>query len=271
MREFYADRIERRLAAHVENWDEIKLARRAYSPKDLEAMNINLVGGDPYGGACALDQFFLWHPFKSSVDPLHLRVQRLPHRRLDPSRPRPGAASPASCSRRRFADVRPHGMSMEQRFSGQIMQRDADPAARQPTLGEIGINQFAPYLMNPTVDAEGYVWNALVYDGRVVRYDPDGKIDREIEMPVKKVTSVMFWGPNLDILFVTSMAKTPTVALSRRRCLLKRVFSRSTIWAFEVFQNPYFCGLASSGAQIPCDASWKVMATTKGTTQVEAA
>ena len=68
MRESYADRIERRLAAHIENWAEIKLARRAYSPTDLEAMNINLVGGDPYGGACALDQFFLWRPFKSSVN-----------------------------------------------------------------------------------------------------------------------------------------------------------------------------------------------------------
>jgi phytoene dehydrogenase-like protein len=68
MRESYADRIERRLAAHIENWAEIKLARRAYSPADLESMNINLVGGDPYGGACALDQFFLWRPFKSSVN-----------------------------------------------------------------------------------------------------------------------------------------------------------------------------------------------------------
>ena len=28
-------------------------------------------------------------------------------------------------------------------------------------------------------------------------------------MPVKKVTSVMFGGPNLDILYVTSMAKPP--------------------------------------------------------------
>jgi phytoene dehydrogenase-like protein len=68
MRESYADRIERRLAAHIENWAEIKLARRAYSPADLESMNINLVGGDPYGGACALDQSFLWRPFKSSVN-----------------------------------------------------------------------------------------------------------------------------------------------------------------------------------------------------------
>jgi phytoene dehydrogenase-like protein len=68
VREAYADRIERRLAARIENWARIKLARRAYSPTDLEAMNINLVGGDPYGGACALDQFFLWRPFKSSVN-----------------------------------------------------------------------------------------------------------------------------------------------------------------------------------------------------------
>ncbi|MCM2505302.1 SMP-30/gluconolactonase/LRE family protein [Aureimonas altamirensis] len=60
-----------------------------------------------------------------------------------------------------------------------------------------------------TVDAEGCLWNALVYDGRLVRYAPDGSVERIIDMPVKKVTSVMFGGPNLDILFVTSMAKPP--------------------------------------------------------------
>ncbi|MFD0466086.1 SMP-30/gluconolactonase/LRE family protein [Microvirga aerilata] len=46
-----------------------------------------------------------------------------------------------------------------------------------------------------TVDSEGFLWNAQVYDGKIIRYAPDGSVDRVIEMPVKKVTSVMFGGP----------------------------------------------------------------------------
>lgn len=66
-REAFADRIEGILARHIQDFDAIKLARTAVSPADLEAMNINLVGGDPYGGACSIDQFFLWRPFDHSV------------------------------------------------------------------------------------------------------------------------------------------------------------------------------------------------------------
>jgi len=60
-----------------------------------------------------------------------------------------------------------------------------------------------------TVDAEGFLWNAQVYDGKLCRYAPDGTLDRVIDMPVKKVTSVNFGGPDMDVLFVTSMAKPP--------------------------------------------------------------
>ncbi|MEO8241893.1 MAG: NAD(P)/FAD-dependent oxidoreductase [bacterium] len=63
VREAFADRIEAVLSSHIKDFDKIKLARRAYSPADLERMNINLVGGDPYGGLCSIDQFFLWRPF----------------------------------------------------------------------------------------------------------------------------------------------------------------------------------------------------------------
>jgi sugar lactone lactonase YvrE len=58
-----------------------------------------------------------------------------------------------------------------------------------------------------TVDAEGYLWSAHVYAGRIARYAPDGKLDREIILPTGAVTSVMFGGPGLDIIFATSMAK----------------------------------------------------------------
>ncbi|WP_024520292.1 NAD(P)/FAD-dependent oxidoreductase [Bradyrhizobium sp. Tv2a-2] len=67
LRETYADRIEQRLASHIQNFAEIKLARRVYSPPDLEEMNINLERGDPYGGYCGLDQSFFWRPLKSST------------------------------------------------------------------------------------------------------------------------------------------------------------------------------------------------------------
>jgi len=65
-REAYADRIEAILARHIRDFDQIKLARRAYSPADLETLNMNLVGGDPYGGLCTIDQFFVFRPFAGS-------------------------------------------------------------------------------------------------------------------------------------------------------------------------------------------------------------
>jgi len=58
-----------------------------------------------------------------------------------------------------------------------------------------------------TVDEDGFLWNAQVIGGELVRYAPDGSVDRRIGMPVKNITSVMFGGDNLDVLYVTSMAR----------------------------------------------------------------
>jgi L-arabinonolactonase len=58
-----------------------------------------------------------------------------------------------------------------------------------------------------TVDAEGYVWSALVFGGRILRYAPDGTLDRVVPFPVRNLTSVMFGGPDLDVLFVTTMGR----------------------------------------------------------------
>lgn len=37
---------------------------------------------------------------------------------------------------------------MEDRFSGRILRRPGDTDETLPTMGEIGLNQFAPYMMN---------------------------------------------------------------------------------------------------------------------------
>jgi len=58
-----------------------------------------------------------------------------------------------------------------------------------------------------TIDEEGCVWNAQLISGDLVRYAPDGSVDRRIGMPVRNITSCMFGGDRLDELYVTSMAR----------------------------------------------------------------
>lgn len=58
-----------------------------------------------------------------------------------------------------------------------------------------------------TVDSEGYLWSAKWNGFRITRYRPDGTIEREIEMPVQRPTSVIFGGDRMDTLFVTSASK----------------------------------------------------------------
>jgi len=55
-----------------------------------------------------------------------------------------------------------------------------------------------------TVDADGFIWCAQWYGSQVVRYDPDGNVERRIPMPVKQVASVAFGGTQLDELFITT-------------------------------------------------------------------
>ena len=55
-----------------------------------------------------------------------------------------------------------------------------------------------------TVDADGFVWSATWYGGQIVRYDPQGKLERRIKLPYKQTSSLIFGGPDLDEIFVTT-------------------------------------------------------------------
>ena len=62
LREAYADRIQARIAQHAPNLESAVLRRVVHSPADIEATDVNMVGGDIYAGSCALDQNLLWRP-----------------------------------------------------------------------------------------------------------------------------------------------------------------------------------------------------------------
>lgn len=58
------------------------------------------------------------------------------------------------------------------------------------------------------VDAEGFLWSAQWYGSCVVRYDPDGKVERRIKTPAKQTSSLTFGGDGFTDIFITSAGRS---------------------------------------------------------------
>jgi L-arabinonolactonase len=75
------------------------------------------------------------------------------------------------------------------------------------TLGASRIFAQAPAGAEPdgaAIDADGCLWSAQWGAGCVVRYTPDGRIDRTLRVPASQPSCVCFAGPDLDVLCVTT-------------------------------------------------------------------
>jgi sugar lactone lactonase YvrE len=55
-------------------------------------------------------------------------------------------------------------------------------------------------------DTDGCYWSAVYAAGKVVRFTPDGRVEREVTLPVPNVTMIAFGGPDLRTAYVTSSA-----------------------------------------------------------------
>lgn len=54
------------------------------------------------------------------------------------------------------------------------------------------------------VDRDGFYWVAVFGGGCVLRFDPDGKLERRVDLPCRYPTMPAFGGPGMDVLYVTS-------------------------------------------------------------------
>jgi sugar lactone lactonase YvrE len=63
-----------------------------------------------------------------------------------------------------------------------------------------------------TTDRDGLLWMAIFRGAKVVAFRPDGRIERIIETPVRLPSAVMFGGPDLDLLYLTTIARDVVTA-----------------------------------------------------------
>lgn len=92
-----------------------------------------------------------------------------------------------------------------------IWAYDYDPAPGAPLGARRVVNAGGDLPGNPdgsVTDAEGYVWSARVFGSSLIRFAPDGTVDRVVELPILNPTCPGFGGPDLDTLYVTSLRRT---------------------------------------------------------------
>ncbi len=92
-----------------------------------------------------------------------------------------------------------------------------DPATGTPGAGrDIARTEKPGFPDGSAVDEEGFLWNAEFNAARLVRYAPDGRIDRVVPTPVDRPTSCGFGGRNLETLYVTTASQAMSEAELRK-------------------------------------------------------
>jgi len=109
----------------------------------------------------------------------------------------------------------PDGRTMyhTESFRYTIFAYDFDAATGSPTNRRVFAEvdrKLGAFPDGLCVDSGGFLWSNQVGIGRVVRYDPAGKIVSQILLPVPRAVGCMFGGDDLETLFITSARETMT-------------------------------------------------------------
>lgn len=82
---------------------------------------------------------------------------------------------------------------------------DTDSGTPGPRRLFVDMNAHEGRPDGAAVDADGCYWSCANDGGRLLRFTPDGRLDRSILLPVSKPTMCAFGGAGLDTLYVTSI------------------------------------------------------------------
>ncbi len=94
---------------------------------------------------------------------------------------------------------------------------DADSGAMGERRVFATTNDLAGRPDGGTIDADGGYWMAGVGGWQLVRFTPDGKVDRIIDVPAEKPSKIAFGGKDLDTLYVTTIGSSPTPGTESRQ------------------------------------------------------
>ena len=103
----------------------------------------------------------------------------------------------------------PDGRTM---YFADSLQHRIDAFDYEPATGARGAGRALAHIAPPAfpdgscVDAQGYVWSAQFHNARLVRYAPDGRVDRTLTVPMKRPTCCTFGGNDLGTLYVTGVS-----------------------------------------------------------------
>lgn len=75
-----------------------------------------------------------------------------------------------------------------------------------------------------SIDADGFLWSAQWGGARIVRYAPDGSVERTLFLPVSQPSCVCLGGARLDELFVTTARESLSASMLAREPLAGGLF-----------------------------------------------
>jgi sugar lactone lactonase YvrE len=111
-----------------------------------------------------------------------------------------------------------------------IYAYDFDPASGAIDHRRVFVDSASEvgYPDGMTVDSEGGVWSARWGGWKITRYDPAGKVEQEITLPVECPTSCAFGGEGLNELYITSAWTALTDKQRQQQPLAGDVFHLDT-------------------------------------------